>query len=164
MPRKDHQPAEVVPERPKRSAEEKQEVCGRTIAFVLAFGKNADGSDPDVLAAIEAAKHARAAAAIVLATSEVANVAMEAARNVGRKGNTLVQAMEYDPAAAIPMTREAGNFELIGLPYGLLVTLRAVADSLLDDYDAVLVMDAAQDRITSDHLYELCADAREHPE
>ncbi|MBQ9042761.1 MAG: aminotransferase class V-fold PLP-dependent enzyme, partial [Eggerthellaceae bacterium] len=47
---------------------------------------------------------------------------------------------------------------------GLLVTLRAVADSLLDDYDAVLVMDAAQDRITSDHLYELCADAREHPE
>ncbi len=164
MAREDHQPVEAAPERPKRSAEEKQEACGRTIAFVLALSKNADGSDPDVAAAIEAAKHARLAAAIVLATPEVARAAMEATRNVGRKGNTLVQAMEYDPAAAIPMTRDAGDFELIDLPYGLLVTMRAVADSLLDEYEAVIVMDAAQGRITSDHLYELCLDAREHPE
>lgn len=164
MAREDHQPVEVVPERPRRSTEEKQAVCGRTIAFVLALGKTADGGDPDVAGAIEAAKHAWTAAAIVLATPEVASVAMEATRSAGRKGNTLVQAMEYDPAAAIPLTREAGDFELFDLPYGLLVTLKAVADSLLDEYEAVLVMDAAQDKVASDHLYELCLDAREHPE
>lgn len=162
MAREDHQPFEGAVERPQRSGEEKQEVCGRTIAFVLAFGKNADGSDPDVLAAIEAAKHARAAAAVVLAAPSMAETAAEAMRNVGRKGNTLVQAMEYDPTAAVPLTREAGNFELVGLPFGLLVTLRAVAESLLDDYEAVVVLDASQDRITSDHLFELCFDARAH--
>ncbi len=164
MAREDHQPTEQAPARPERTPEEMQAVCGRTIAFIMALGKDADGNDPAIVTAIQAAKRARMAAAIVLAASACAEAAVEATRNAGKKGNTLVQAMEYDSAAAVPLTREAGDFELINLPYGLLMTARAVAESLLDDYDAVLVMDAAQSRITADHVYELCFDAREHPE
>ena len=164
MAREDHQPVEGALKRPDRTSDEMKAVCGRTIAFVMALEKNPDGSDPDIAAAITAARRARMAAAIVLAGPACIEVAAEATRNAGKKGNTLVQAMEYDSAAAVPLTREAGDFELIGLPYGLLVTTRAVADSLLDEYDAVVVMDAAQDRITADHLYELCLDACKQPE
>ena len=164
MSREDHQPTDLAPERPERTPDEMRAVCGRAIAFVLALGKNADGGDPDIAHAVMQAKRARVAAAIVLAGPEFAEAAIEATRNAGKKGTTLVQALEYDPAAAIPLTRDAGDFELFDLPYGLLVTVHAIAESLHDDYDAVVIMDAAQSRVTSDHLYELCLDAHEHPE
>ena len=164
MAREDHQPWPESPERPERTPDEMRKVCGRTIAFILALDKNVDGSNPDIDWALTQAKRARVAAAIVLAAPALVDVAIDATRSAGRKGNTLVQALEYDPSAAIPLTREAGDFELFGLPYGLLMTARAVSEGLHDDYDAVLIMDAAQDRIASDHLYELCLDAREHPE
>ena len=164
MTREDYQPWSESPERLERTPDEMRKVCGRTIAFILALGKNADGGIPDIVCALTQAKQARVAAAIVLAAPALADVAIEATRNAGRKGNTLVQALEYDPEAAIPLTREAGDFELMGLPYGLLATVHAVAEGLHDDYNAVLVMDAAHDRITADHVYELCFDAREHPD
>lgn len=164
MAREDHQPNAQMPERPERTPDEMRKACSRTIAFILALGKAADGSDPDIANAIAQAKRAHMAAAIVLAVPELSEAAIEATRNAGKKGTTLVQAMEYDPAAAIPLTREAGDFELFDLPYGLLLTARFVAEGLHDDYDAVMIMDAAQGRITADHLYELCLDLREHPE
>ena len=164
MSREDHQPTACPPMRPDRTPDEMRAVCGRTIAFILALDKNADGSDPDIAGVIAQAKRARVAAAIVLAAPALADAAIEATRNAGKKGTTLVQAMEYDPAAAIPLTREAGDFELFDLSYGLLLTARFVAEGLHDDYDGVMVMDAAQGRIMADHLYELCLDAREHPE
>lgn len=164
MAQEDHQPIEGSPERPERTPDEMRAQCGRAVAFILALGEPVDASSPAVSAAIAAARKARVAAAIVLAESRWADVAKEAVRTAGKKGATFVQALEYDPAAAVPMTRQAGGFELIGLPYGLLVTIRAVAEGLHDDYEAALVVDAAQSRITADHLYELCCDAREHPE
>ena len=164
MAREDHQPTMLAPERPERTPDEMRKVCGRTIAFILALQKNADGSDPDIANAIAQVKRARMAAAIVLAAPALSAAAIEATRNAGKKGTTLVQAMEYDPAAAIPLTREAGDFELFDLPYGLLLTAHFVAEGLHDDYDAVMIMDAAQSRITADRLYELCLDAHEHPE
>ena len=164
MAHEGYQPAGKSPMHSKNAPDDMGAVCGRSIAFITALAKSPDGSDPDIAAAIAAAKGARVAAAMVLSTSEFAEVAAEATRNAGKKGNTLVQALEYDPAAAVSLTREAGGFELFGLPYGLLVTMRAVADSLLDDYEGVLVMDAAQSDVTANSLYELCLDASEHPE
>ncbi len=142
MAREDHQPWPESPERPERTPDEMRKVCGRTIAFILALDKNVDGSNPDIDWALTQAKRARVAAAIVLAAPALVDVAIDATRSAGRKGNTLVQALEYDPSAAIPLTREAGDFELFGLPYGLLMTARAVSEGLHDDYDAVLIMDA----------------------
>lgn len=164
MTREDHQPIEGTVERPERTPDEMRALCGRAVAFILALGERADAGDPAVSSAIAAARKARMAAAIVLAEPRWADVAKEAVRTAGKKGATFVQALEYDPAAAVPMTRQAGGFELIGLPYGLLVTIRAVAEGLHDDYEAALVVDAAQGCVTADRLYELCCDAREHPE
>lgn len=164
MAREDHQPVEGPVVRSECSREEMRAACGRTIAFVLALEKGADGSDPDVVTAITSVKRTGMAAAIVLTVSALAEAAIDATRNAGKKGNTFVQALEYDPAAAIPLTREAGDFELFNLPYGLLVTAHAVATGLLDDCDGVLFMDAAQSPITADQVYELCCDAREHPD
>ena len=158
--REDHQPVEGAPARPGRTPEEMEAVCGRTIALILALRKNADGSDPAIEGVIAQVKRARMAAAIVFAAPELSEVAIEASRNAGEKETALVQASVYDSAAAIPFTREAGDFELFGLPYGLLAAAHSAADGVTDDYDAVLFMDASQDRITADHLYELCADAR----
>lgn len=162
--REGYQSANGASGRLGRAPDEMRAACGRAIAFIMALAKNPDGGNPDIATAIAMAKRLHVAAAMVLSTSEFSEAAVEATRNAGKKGNTLVQALEYDPAAAIPLTREAGGFELFGLPYGLLVTMHAVAESLLDDYEGVLVMDAAQCCVTASHLRELCLDAFEHPE
>jgi len=164
MAREDHQPNSNPVERPERSSEERAAVCGRVIAFITALSPLPDGSAPDIAQALTQAKRARVAAALVLAAPPLVEAAREAMRMEGGRGRTLVQAIEYDPAAAIPLTREAGDFELFNLPFGLLETTRVIADSLLDDYEGVLIMDAAQDKITADHVYELCQDLREHPD
>lgn len=167
MARADHQPWDENPERPKRSKDEMQQVCGRAITFVLALGPSSRGGCDDVRTAIEQARAARVPAAYVLAGPQRVQDVLEAVRlcGAGSRGHTLIQAIEYDPAAAIGMTREAGDFELFSqLSFGLLETMRVVAESSLDTYDSVLVMDAAQNKVTADHLYELCLDARQHPE
>lgn len=164
MAREDHQPIEGAVVRPERTPDEMRALCGRTVAFIMVSGELVDGSDPEIAAAIAAARKARMAAAIVLAEPRWADAAKEAVRTAGKKGSTFVQALEYDPAAALPMTRDAGDFELVGLPYGMLATIRAVAEGLFDGYEAAVVMDAAQGRISADHLYELCSDAKDHPE
>ena len=164
MAREDHQPSMEPVERPVRSDEEKLAACGRTIAFVKAFGSDRSFGKDELAAAIEAARHARMAAVFALADAAHTADALEAMRTVGRRGRTFVQAVEYDEAAAVGLTRDAGDLELFNLPFGLLETVRAIADSVMDDYDAVVIMDAAQAKVTADHLHELCLDAREHPE
>ena len=161
MARDDHQPWPEEPERPERTPDDMRKMCGRTVAFILALGQDAG----DIGGAIACARKARVAAAYVFAKPVFAPQAVEAVRLSGKKGQTLVQAIEYDPGVAVGMTRDAGNFELFSqLPYGLLETMRVVAAGSLDDYEAVVVLDAEQDRITPDHVYELMSDAREHPE
>lgn len=162
MNREEHQPECANPQRENRSREEMQALCGRTVAFIMALTEQAD--IPAINAAVNAARYAQMAAAIVLASPACAPAALEATRRGAPRRQTLIQAVEYDPAAAIPLTRDAGDFELFNLPYGLLETTRVITDSLLDDYEAVVIMDAAQDKITADHLYELCLDAHERPE
>ena len=158
MARQDHQPQFGPVERPSRTPEELRAICGRTIAFVLALGEQPG----DISAAIDAALQARVPAVFVLASPERVAEASEAVRTAPRKKTVMVQAMEYDASAAIPLTRDAGNFELFELPYGLIATMHAVASSVLDEYEAIVVMNAAQTKVTADHLFELCLDAREH--
>ena len=161
MTREDHQPVAEAPERPWRTHEELQAACGRSIGFVLALGDKPTG---DLHPALEAALGARMPAVFVFGSAERAAEITEAVRTTNHRKNVILQAVEYDPQAAIPMTRDAGNFELFDLPYGLLATARAVAESVLDEYDSIVIMNGAQDKVTTGHLYELCADAKEHPE
>lgn len=161
MAREDHQPVLGSPRRPDRTPDDMRRMCGRSIAFVLALGHEPG----DIGQAIFTARKSRVAAAYVFAKPAFAPQALEEVRLSGKKGETMVQAVELDPAAVIELTRQGGDFELFSqLPYGLLETMRVLAETSLDDYDNVIVLDAMQDRITPDHVYELVADAREHPD
>ena len=161
MSRDSHQPHFNPVERPERSPEQMQAVCGRTISIVMAYGANPNRGIEGIATAIATARRAQLAGVFVLAGPEHVDAALEAVRTCGRKGRTLVQAIEYDPAAGIELTRGAGDFELFNLPFGLLETARVIADSVLDTYESVLIMDAAQTSVTADHLYEICLDAQE---
>ena len=164
MEREDHRPCAGSAEQAGRSPEEMLEVCGRTLAFVKAFGGDCPFGANEVAAAIAAARHARMAAVFVLADAPHVQDAREAMLIAGSRGRTMVQAVEYDEAAAAELTRDAGGFELFGLPFGLLETARVIADSVMDDYDGVVIMDASQAEVTADHLYELCLDRSARPE
>lgn len=158
--REDHQPSMEPPRRPQRTPEEMQAACGRAITFVLALDPQAE---IDVAHAIAEARAARVPAVFILACPQCTEAALDAVRTSGRKGKTLVQAVEFDVSAAVPQTRDAGDFELFELSYGLIAAMKAIADSALDTYDSILVMDAAQVKVTADHLYEACLDLQEHP-
>ena len=161
MAREDHQPWTENPKRPERSKDDRQAVCGRGIAFVLALGPQPG----DLTKALETACASQAAAVYILAKPEYADKAAKALREVRHSKNQMVEAMEYDLSAAVGMTREAGNFELFSqLSFGLLETMRVVASTLLDDYKFVIAVDSAQENVTADHLYEVCEDALQHPE
>lgn len=164
MKREDHQPTLEPVKRPARSGEEMRDACGRAIAVVTALGPSSSRSADDISTAIAAARNAQVAAAFVLASATRAQDAAEAVRTSGKRGRTLIEAIEYDPAAAIELTRDAGDFELINLPFGLIETARIIAESSLDGYESVILMDAAQNHVTADHLYELCIDAQQHPD
>ena len=130
--------------------------CGRVIAFVLALGTEAG----DIGGAILAARQARVAGVFVLARPEFAEAAVEAVRTSGRKGQTMVQAVEYDPPAG-----GAAELELPGrLSPELLETMRVISESALDDYDAVLVADAAECSIAEGDIRGLCLAASEQPD
>lgn len=105
MARDDHQPWPEEPERPERTPDDMRKMCGRTVAFILALGQDAG----DIGGAIACARKARVAAAYVFAKPAFAPQAVEAVRLSGKKGQTLVQAIEYDPGVAVGMTREIGR-------------------------------------------------------
>ena len=161
MTREEHQPWSENPQRPQRTPEDFQETCGDTIGFVLALGEQPG----DIEHAVAEARKAKLAAVYVLTRSAFTAKAAEAEAALGGKGRTLVRSLEYDPAEAVKLTRGAGNFELFSqLPFGLLETMREICESLSDTYTSAIVLDAAQDHITADHIYELIEDAREHPQ
>ena len=159
MPREDHQPITEAPNRKQATREELLAACGRTIGFVMALGEESTG---DLHPAIEAALAAGMPAVFVLGSPERASEVADAVRTTVHRKNVVLQAMEYDSSAAIPLTRDAGNFELFELSYGLIATARAIADAMLDDYDSIVIMNGAQESVTTAHLYELCSDAKAH--
>ena len=162
MNREEHQPQMKPPERPRRSGEELRAAYGNTIACILAFGAGAEEHIETVLTETIAAK---VPAVFVLADPVAEQAVAQAVYSARRKGkNTVVEVMGVDPAAVRDLTRDAADFELYGVPFGLLVTMRELAKSVLPDYSAVLVMDARMHAITAEHLYELHEDLQAHPE
>ena len=164
MTREDHQPWDCLPERPDRTPEEWRAICGRTIAFVLAFGAHV-GDAADIGAAVDAGCQAHMPGVFVLADDEHASVAMDAVRaGRSKESGVLVDVVGYSPASAIALTRDAADFEMCGLPYGLLVAMREAASQGVDDYESVVALSATRTGITAHHLYELCQDMRAHPD
>lgn len=82
-----------------------------------------------------------------------------------RKGNGATsQIVEVDSLALEQRTREFSDFEMLGVPFGVLEVARALGDSALDGYDNVVLVDADNVRVETVHYYELCKNALEHPE
>lgn len=162
MTRENHQPQGERPERPRRGGDELRAACGRAVAFVLAFD---DVAAHGVNAGVDAAAGAKTPAVFVLAAPAVSDKVAQSVYSVRRRGrNTPIQVMALDPGAVREATRAAADFELFGLPCGLLDTMRMLADSVLPDYEAALVLDAAMDSILPDHLYELCSELKGRPD
>ena len=165
--REDHQPQEKPPARPQRKPEEWSEACSRTVGFVLAFGHHAGETctESTVGAAIDALCGARMPCAVVLADAEHEQRARTAIERAGsRWPDASVELVSYDELAAVPATRDAADFELCGLPFGLLVVLRQEARRVQGDFESLVVLDAGATNVTSDHLFELCQDFGEHPD
>lgn len=147
-----HRPVSAPSRRPNTERERQDAACGQVIAFVVAV-------DPhvrvDVKSALQAAKAARFPAVFVLACPQWASAAIEAVSTTPARKSTLIQAVEYDAqrAAAIP---DGADAELLGISLDLLKTMHAIAESVLDTYDSVLVIDAAQDAPDEGHLRKLC--------
>ena len=160
MGRQDHQPQFGPVERARRTPDEMKALCGRAVAFVLDLGVK----PADISAALAAALQARVCGVFVLTVPEHAAEANEAVGKASCNDGALVRVIEYDPSEAISLTRDAGNFELFEIPYGMIVAMRAAAESAFGDYEAILVMNGAQDKVEAAHLYEVCQDAREHPD
>ena len=166
MSREEHQPWENPPERPDRTAEEWQEACGSTVAFVLAFGQHAGAgcNEESIAAAIRAASEARMYCVFVLADEKRRDAALAAMHDAGsKKRRASVEVVGYDEAGALSMTRDAADFEVCELSYGLIATMNALANSVSYDYDSVVALGAGPTGITCHHLFELCVDHLRHP-
>ena len=160
--REEHQPQKTLPERSRRSGEELRAACGRTVACILAFGADAEKHVETVLTETIAAK---VPAVFVLADPASEQEVAQVVYSARRKGkNIVVEVMGIDPNAVRDLTRDAADFELYGVPFGLLVTMRELAKSVLPDYRAVLVMDARMHAITASHVYELHEDLQAFPD
>lgn len=167
MARADHQPWETTPDRPDRSVEEWHEACGRTIAFVLAVGQHAGAgcNEQSIAAAVEAACQACMPGVYVLADAAHEQDVMAAMRSINfKKYKTTIEFMGYDEKAALPLTHDAADFEVCEIPYGLIETMHAVADSVSDEYDSVIAIGAGPTDITCHHLFEVCVDHLRHPD
>ena len=167
MAREDHQPQVEPPARPIRSDAEWEQTCSRTIACVLAFGRHAGMgcSEESIAAAIRAAIGAHMPAVFVLVDEERKADAISSADAVRKAAHgVLIEVVEYDESAAYALTREAADFELCELSYGLLVSMREAAKNARIEYDALVAMSAGPTGITCHHLYELCDDFLQHPD
>ncbi len=142
--------------RDKLGTDELLRVCGRTVAFVLAPNSRAAGAIED---AARAARDSQMPAVFIMADLSCADEALAAMRHLQRKGRTMMQASEFDFAAAYGEGACAGC-HLEELPLNMLDVMRVLAESVLDVYEAVLVVDATQAPPTVEELYGLCAQLR----
>ena len=120
---------------------------------------------PAVIWPVESARRAQMNEVFVVSSPALTEGVSNAVYGTKRKGGgSQLQLVEADPAALVERTREAASFEMFGIPFGILEIARALAQTELDGYDNVVILNADNVRITADHLYELCLDAYEHPE
>ncbi len=120
---------------------------------------------PAVCWAVEAMGAAQMTAVFVVTSPALSTAVSHAVYGTKRKGGgSAVQVVEVDRQALVERSRLGANFEMFGLPYGVLELARGLADSLFEGYDNVVVLESDAVRITSGHLYELCLAAANNPE
>lgn len=156
----DHQSQQATDFRDKLGEEELLRVCGRTIAFILAPNGQAAGS---IEAAARAARDSQLPAVFIMADLACADEAVAAMRHLQRKGRTMLQASEFDFAAVYGEGACAGC-HLDELPLNMLDVMRVLAESVLDVYEAILVVDATQAVPTVEEVYGLCSRLRKGAE
>lgn len=125
--------------------------CGHVIAFVVAPNKSARAGIVD---AVRDVRDARTPAIFILADLSCADEAVEAVRTLQRKSNVMLQASELDFEAVCDTN--ACGLRLEELPRNLLEVLQVLAESVLDVYEAILVVDATQPSLTTQGIYHLC--------
>ena len=120
---------------------------------------------PAVCWAVDAMRASQMTAVFVVTSPALSTAVSHAVYGTKRKGGgSNVQVVEIDRHALVERTRLGANFEMFGLPFGMLELARGLADSLFEGYDNVVILESDAVRITPGHLYELCLDAMEHPE
>lgn len=120
---------------------------------------------PAVCWTVDAVRGAQVSALYVVASSSLAERVSQVLYGTKRKGGgAMPQVVEVDMAALSDRTAEMGGLEVYGVPFGMLEVARALAQSELDGYDGVIVVDADNVRITPEHVYDLCRDLDERPD
>ena len=154
MTQDDNQPMPACDQGSGRTTEEMSRVCGKAIAFVLAFDPD---SNAPVKPAIEALRHTGVSGIYLLACPLRSEQIVEEVRTIHFKGNRLlIQPIECDPAALEGMPSSPDKLVPSDLPQGLLEIFRVLAESSLDAYESVLVVDASENRYSADGLFDLC--------
>lgn len=155
-----HENRQAADFRDRLGEEELLRVCGRTIAFVLApNGQAADAIET----AARAARDSQMPAVFIMADLSCADQAVTAMRHLQRKGRTMLQASEFDFAAVYGEGACTGC-HLEELPLNMLEVMRVLAESVLDVYEAILVVDATQTPPTVEEAYGLCSRLRKGDE
>ncbi|MDY2624955.1 MAG: aminotransferase class V-fold PLP-dependent enzyme [Coriobacteriales bacterium] len=118
--------------------------------------------------AIEAACRAQVSGIFVLTVEdlleEVTVAAQETLASLTEEGLEcpVLAFLKYDREEDLATTRQGGNFMLYEVSYGVLGIARRCLEQI-PAADKVLLLASDQVRITADHLFELCADADDHP-
>lgn len=114
--------------------------CERSISFVFAPNASCGSNLYECGAALCAA---RMAAVFIMADASIADEAVNAMRQLGRKGRgPLVQAAEFDFSTAYGIDTSSADFHAEQLPDGLLLVMRSLAESMLDVYEHIVIADA----------------------
>lgn len=152
------QPESTAVDASGKTVEERMAACGTTIAIVLAYEP---GTEAGVKAVTGALRASRMPGVFVLAGPGNADWLAHELQGVKRKGNAqLVQVLQYDPLAAQAMGDLPDGMEAAGLPFGLLLTARALAETAYDVYDSVAFVEGGDAGVTADDLHDLCAQAK----
>ena len=120
---------------------------------------------PAVCWTLEACCQAQMAAVYVIAADEIAERVRDAlaADDFDRRGVD-VRVVASGSAALVERTAALANFKMFDLSSGVITLVRDLAEEAPESYENVVVLSADNVRVTAEHLYELCADAHEHPE
>ena len=120
---------------------------------------------PAVCWTVEACCEAQVAAVYVIAADEIAEQVRDAVAADGfDRYGVDVRFATADPAALVERTAALANFKMFDLSSGVIALARDVAERAPEGYESAVVLSADNVRVTSEHIYELCADALEHPE
>lgn len=142
--------------------EGRRATCERSIAFVLVLDEAAARRAEEAVATATAAK---VAGVFVLVAPRFEDQVAQSVYSARRKGGrSLVQVLGYDPTVALDAACTTTGLELPGMPQSLVPTIRAVAESVLEDYEAAIVMDAAAEQMTPDRLREMCLNLQAQPD